>query len=498
MKLFTTLVIISIIRSSLATKFIKYREIRLKDTNHTYMYCDSCQSSFYKAPATCSICSNLISSLHVDDVRGALDIAANQIWRFIYPQHLGEDFVCYYTFSSSECFNGTGTPLQLRNPLFAASDPCFTSDFSEDKATQLAFVCEAGRRSENLTECPIREYCQDTNPMDAITDNTCPLILKAGISLLLQPFYWAENNQRSSCKNSPWLVRIQAGYGQQGYQVCAGAILNQYAILTARHCVDYQADRLTLYFGEESIKNQIKNEKADNTERFMVMLNTQLYKMSEEDVAIVVTKRAIYNQTSSKIAPATLPDRNQRPRRGDRARVAGWGATCVKGEKVDGEECMHQRMAVTLLEVRVTIVDSYGKWYDAGNKQSQCPYNSKMTQRSFCAGGFIDGYRDSCRGDSGSPLICYDSVNDTEYVCGIVSFGAEVCGSSPGGYINITNPKVRNFINDSMTDLREKIRNNYFEPIVTTKSLSTTLHLVYKIIYFRLTVFVFTLNYLHN
>ena len=78
------------------------------------------------------------------------------------------------------------------------------------------------------------------------------------------------HGKASKIETSPWLVRIQAGYGQQGYQVCAGAILNQYAILTARHCVDYQADRLTLYFGEESIKNQIKNEKADNTERFMV------------------------------------------------------------------------------------------------------------------------------------------------------------------------------------------------------------------------------------
>ena len=69
---------------------------------------------------------------------------------------------------------------------------------------------------------------------------------------------------------------------------------------------------------------------------------------------------------------------------------------------------MHQQISSYLNEATIQIVDSYLAWFDANISYSQCPYNGKMTRYAFCAGGKDSDWKDSCQGDSGSPLMCYD------------------------------------------------------------------------------------------
>jgi len=67
----------------------------------------------------------------------------------------------------------------------------------------------------------------------------------------------------------------------------------------------------------------------------------------------------------------------------------------------------------------------------------------------ICAGG--EKGRDSCEGDSGSPLMRGEDEFQRYFLLGVVSFGARQCGSEnlPGVYTEI--PYYLDWILDSMT-----------------------------------------------
>lgn len=84
------------------------------------------------------------------------------------------------------------------------------------------------------------------------------------------------------------------------------------------------------------------------------------------------------------------------------------------------------------LQVPVKSNDECAKTY----KQA----NVDLKQTQLCAGG--EKGKDSCRGDSGGPLMANyaDENNDINwYVVGVVSFGPSPCGMEgwPGVYTNV-------------------------------------------------------------
>ena len=56
--------------------------------------------------------------------------------------------------------------------------------------------------------------------------------------------------------------------------------------------------------------------------------------MSNQDVAVVIVPEPIYNKTTKQVAPVRRQSGNKVPEKGESARVAGWGATCVKGKTI--------------------------------------------------------------------------------------------------------------------------------------------------------------------
>ena len=49
---------------------------------------------------------------------------------------------------------------------------------------------------------------------------------------------------------------------------------------------------------------------------------------------MVIVPEPIYNKTTKQVAPVRRQSGNKVPEKGESARVAGWGATCVKGKTV--------------------------------------------------------------------------------------------------------------------------------------------------------------------
>lgn len=74
--------------------------------------------------------------------------------------------------------------------------------------------------------------------------------------------------------------------------------------------------------------------------------------------------------------------------------------------------------------------------------------NWRPQPSEVCAGG-VEG-EDTCRGEGGAPLVCYDDSSDQYFLVGLVGYGFECNTTLPGVYTNIADPVVRDFIDDAI------------------------------------------------
>ena len=97
----------------------------------------------------------------------------------------------------------------------------------------------------------------------------------------------------------------------------------------------------------------------------------------------------------------------------------------------------YQAATRTLQKVKIPIVgfETCSKDHDFTDKN-----------QFICAG---KPGKDSCQGDSGSPLVVRKGPGEAWFQTGIVSFGSTVCGSSrPGVYTRVSN--FIDWISDSL------------------------------------------------
>merc|ERR1711936_818948 len=79
--------------------------------------------------------------------------------------------------------------------------------------------------------------------------------------------------------------------------------------------------------------------------------------------------------------------------------------------------------------------------------------NWRLQPSEVCAGG-VRG-KDSCRGEGGAPLVCYDQDSDQYFALGLVNYGFGCNNTYPAVYTNLADPSVQGFITSAF-------RNNNF------------------------------------
>ncbi|NWT77016.1 ACRO protein, partial [Prunella himalayana] len=97
--------------------------------------------------------------------------------------------------------------------------------------------------------------------------------------------------------------------------------------------------------------------------------------------------------------------------------IAGWGATTARsGDSPD----RLQQAKVKLINLQLCNSTDW--------------YNGEVHPYNLCA-GYPEGIIDSCKGDSGGPLMCQDKYADYWWVVGVTSWGKS-CGRArrPGIY----------------------------------------------------------------
>ncbi|WP_391089892.1 trypsin-like serine protease [Vibrio sp. NH-UV-68] len=203
-------------------------------------------------------------------------------------------------------------------------------------------------------------------------------------------------------------------------QFCGGSLIKDRYVLTAAHCVDdLVKEGLDVIVGINNLNNS-PNEGYRVSVKSVIVHPFYNSSTLDNDIAVLELERAV---SSNEAVPVSLAaaDSRQATADGTSLKVAGWGSTTPDyGD--------HTTPAI-LQEVIVPLVNQ------TTCSQTMNGVEDSILATSFCAGTTNEGF-DSCRGDSGGPII----VENTGIQLGLVSWGNRRCGeqNSYGVYTNLS------------------------------------------------------------
>ncbi|EDS33995.1 plasminogen [Culex quinquefasciatus] len=215
--------------------------------------------------------------------------------------------------------------------------------------------------------------------------------------------------------------------GKEDYK-CGATLINSRYVVTAAHCITMLSGGWTLNgvrLGEHNVTN--KDQDCDEyscadapvevgVEKVILHEGYNQHKRNN-DIALIRLDRDV--GFSTYINPICLPLEDsvrQMDHTGVKATAAGWGIT------------ESDRASEVKLKVTLDVVDLQTC------RKTNIKYN-KLDSTQLCAGG-QEG-EDTCRGDSGGPLM--RQIQGNYHLIGVVSIGPIKCGTEnvPGVYTNV-------------------------------------------------------------
>nr|ADK39261.1 kallikrein-Cwar1 [Caribicus warreni] len=223
------------------------------------------------------------------------------------------------------------------------------------------------------------------------------------VLLLLLPSFGSAFKKRviggQECDETshPWLVMIVSPKGF----LCSAVLLNHEWLLSAAHC--FESGEFRLRLGTHSHRVRKGHEQRRTSASLICYPNTNTStnisdcSFDNDIMLIKLNEPVTYNEYISPISLPTSP-----VSLGTKCTVMGWGTTTSpQFTYPDVPQCADIQIFPSS-----TCEDAYPWW--------------TMTDSIICA-GVLEGGRDSCKGDSGGPLLCGGEFQ------GIISWGGFPC-----------------------------------------------------------------------
>ncbi|XP_055609288.1 CLIP domain-containing serine protease B4-like [Uranotaenia lowii] len=236
----------------------------------------------------------------------------------------------------------------------------------------------------------------------------------------------------------PWLARIQYYKSNKRFGFhCGGVLINERYVLTAAHCIQSVPSSWVVYkirLGEYDTENaeDCNYHEPDDCVNAVKDILVAAYYIHDDyyqengadynDIALIRMAETV--EFTPYIQPICLPSGDLLKKTdavGTMLTVAGWGQT-------ENKTASRYKMYLAVPEWKN---DLCGDAFSSANVD--------IVDSQLCAGGVAG--KDSCRGDSGGPLMKIEKVRDKSawFLKGIVSFGTDKCGTEniPGVYTRI-------------------------------------------------------------
>ncbi|XP_014665562.1 PREDICTED: neurotrypsin-like [Priapulus caudatus] len=266
------------------------------------------------------------------------------------------------------------------------------------------------------------------NPLPADDDDCCecgnrfiteqtndPAAMSAKVIGGFEASYGAYPWQAGLRKKSKW------GFSTKSH--CGATIIGQWWVVTAAHCVeDYPKSYYVVRVGDWDNRKPDTYEQEFDIEDIFVHRKWNIGPQMSDDIALIRIKYddsghgIIFNRH---VQPACLPSADAIYLAGTKCLISGWG-------NIANSRSYYPRklQAATLPLISHADCSHYNV------------YGRKITDDMFCA-GYLEGGVDTCKGDSGGPIVCDIGGNHT--LLGVVSWGVS-CGNaySPGVYTRVS------------------------------------------------------------
>ncbi|MEA2293045.1 MAG: hypothetical protein QOE86_684 [Solirubrobacteraceae bacterium] len=231
----------------------------------------------------------------------------------------------------------------------------------------------------------------------------------------------------------PFAAFVELHYpGSSSVGYCGGSLIAARYVVTAGHCLEDSPNRIDVAVGVSHVDHAHPMASGLST---IPAANQYLNVTAERDPAFGYVVSQPVDDVAILTLPRPAPDAQVRlPRPADAALWApGAGATAIGWGRCGSFELTCGSLPDDLREVGLPI-----------QPDGACSMYAFQSPSELCAGGEPD--KDTCNGDSGSPLLVSDA-GGAPVLAGATSFGADNCGNGdPAVYARLGGDDLNRYI----------------------------------------------------